>query len=96
LHGVSKDGGALRAILRDAAKTPLLRMRSVYVAKPNSIHHQQIEHDHRRQREDHRPHPERPENVPRAEGRLLEKLIVLTAHDAPAFLVVAETIRVEF
>ena len=71
-------------------------MTFAHLAKLKLIHHQQIERDHRRQRQDHGPHPERPENVLGSECRLFEKLIVLTTHDAPAFLVVAETIRVEF
>jgi hypothetical protein len=71
-------------------------MTAVRAAKPKSIHHQQIENDYRRQYEDYRPHPERPENVLVAEDRFFEKWIVLTAHDAPAFLVVATTIRDEF
>jgi hypothetical protein len=53
-----------------------------------SIHHQHVEHDHRRQAQDHRPDAERPKNVPGAETLLFREWIVLTVHDAPAFCVV--------
>src|SRR5947209_14972217 len=69
---------------------------ALLLATTNLIHHQEVEHDHRRQREDYRPYAERPQDILPGKGRLFEIVIVLTAHDAPAFLVVKGTISGEF
>jgi hypothetical protein len=47
------------------------------------VHHQHVEHDDRRQAQDHRPDAERPKNIPGRKTLLFRVLIVLSTHDAP-------------
>src|SRR5258705_11805438 len=54
-------------------------------AKRRLSDHQHIEHDHRRQTQDHRPDAERPKNILGAKPLLFRDWIVLSIHDAPAF-----------
>ena len=49
--------------------------------------HQHVEDDHRRQAQDHRPDAERPENVFGGKALLFREWIILSTHNAPAFLV---------
>src|SRR5262249_24832659 len=52
----------------------------------SSGYHQHVVHDHRRQAQDHRPDPDRPENVGGRETSVVEEWMVLGLHVAsPCF-----------
>src|SRR6266702_5999883 len=58
---------------------------------PRSRHHQHVEHDDRRQGQDHRPDPDCPENVLGGKSRLFGNWIIFKIHNAPAFPVITGT-----
>src|SRR5438270_3473361 len=51
--------------------------------------HQHIEHNDRRQGQDHRPDAQRPEDVLGGKTLLFREWVIFRIHDAPAFLAVA-------
>ena len=52
-------------------------------------HHQHVEHDHRRQGQDHRPDAERPKDVLGGKPLFFREWVIFRIHDAPAFLALA-------
>jgi len=100
---INVDGGAacqhVRSLLwhrRTATRSPM-DWSSSHQDVTGLVHHQDVEHDDRRQAQDHRPDADRPKNVLGGKALLFRECIVPGIHDAPELAVLAGVlIRVEF